>query len=103
MRGPFSRMAVYVELEKPLVSQILINGRIQRIEFEALPAAYVAYGCYEHLKNLCPSITPDQCTENGNTKSSTSMVEGLTAARMSLSILSSKSLPLFSSEELTDI
>ncbi|PPS09940.1 hypothetical protein GOBAR_AA10716 [Gossypium barbadense] len=30
-QGRFARMAVYVNLEEPLVSQILINGRIQKI------------------------------------------------------------------------
>ncbi|MBA0753191.1 hypothetical protein Gogos_019876, partial [Gossypium gossypioides] len=48
------------------------------VELEALPAAYFACGCYGHLKNLCPSITLNQCIENGNAKSSTLMVEGST-------------------------
>ncbi|KAK5839844.1 hypothetical protein PVK06_008687 [Gossypium arboreum] len=36
-RGRFTRMAVYVNLEKPLVSKILINGRSQKVEYESLP------------------------------------------------------------------
>ncbi|MBA0699238.1 hypothetical protein Goari_000891 [Gossypium aridum] len=32
MGGFFARLAVYVNLERPLVSQILINGRPQRVE-----------------------------------------------------------------------
>ncbi|PPR92298.1 hypothetical protein GOBAR_AA28383 [Gossypium barbadense] len=36
-RGQFARMAMSVDLEKPLTSQVSINSRIQRVEFEALP------------------------------------------------------------------
>ncbi|PPR98651.1 hypothetical protein GOBAR_AA22017 [Gossypium barbadense] len=36
-RGQFARIAVFVDLEKSLTSQVLINGKIQRVEFEALP------------------------------------------------------------------
>ncbi|PPD88378.1 hypothetical protein GOBAR_DD14689 [Gossypium barbadense] len=38
-RGKYARMAVYVNLGKPLLSQVLINGNIQRIEYESLPVA----------------------------------------------------------------
>ncbi|KAK5784657.1 hypothetical protein PVK06_039183 [Gossypium arboreum] len=79
-RGRFARMTIYVDLEKSLVSQILNNGRIQRVEFEALLAVCFACGYYGHLKNLCPSIALDQCTVNGNVKSSSPMVEGSTPA-----------------------
>lgn len=33
----FARMVVYVNIYKPLVSQIWINGEIQRVEYESLP------------------------------------------------------------------
>ncbi|KAA3473586.1 LIM domain-containing protein A-like [Gossypium australe] len=33
-RGRFARMVVYVNLDRPLVSQILINGKAQRVEYE---------------------------------------------------------------------
>ncbi|KAG8485687.1 hypothetical protein CXB51_019012 [Gossypium anomalum] len=36
-RGQFARMAVSIDLNKPLTSQFSINGRIQRVEFESLP------------------------------------------------------------------
>ncbi|MBA0855078.1 hypothetical protein Goshw_008921, partial [Gossypium schwendimanii] len=32
IRGRFTRMAVYVNLNKPLVSHIIINGKIQKVE-----------------------------------------------------------------------
>ncbi|KAH1098909.1 hypothetical protein J1N35_015830 [Gossypium stocksii] len=34
-RGHFARLAVYVNLEKPLVSHILINGRSQKVEYKS--------------------------------------------------------------------
>ncbi|PPD89582.1 hypothetical protein GOBAR_DD13472 [Gossypium barbadense] len=35
--GHFARLAICVDLRKPLVSKIKINGRIQRLEYELLP------------------------------------------------------------------
>ncbi|MBA0681807.1 hypothetical protein Goari_023583 [Gossypium aridum] len=32
-------MAVFFGLEKPLISQVMINEKVQRVEFEALPAS----------------------------------------------------------------
>ncbi|KAG8501560.1 hypothetical protein CXB51_003854 [Gossypium anomalum] len=36
VKGKFARMVVYVTLDRPLVSQVLINGKIQRVEYEFL-------------------------------------------------------------------
>ncbi|KAH1046696.1 hypothetical protein J1N35_037480 [Gossypium stocksii] len=52
IRGRFARMAVYVNLDKPLVSQILINGKIQKDEF--LPTVYFHCGRYGHMKDVSP-------------------------------------------------
>lgn len=35
--GQFTRLAVYVELGKPLVSKVIIDERTQRVEYESLP------------------------------------------------------------------
>ncbi|KAH1082556.1 hypothetical protein J1N35_022317 [Gossypium stocksii] len=37
VRGRFACMAVYVNLDKLLVSQVLINGKIQKVEYKFLP------------------------------------------------------------------
>ncbi|MBA0558235.1 hypothetical protein Golob_015263 [Gossypium lobatum] len=37
VRGRFARMAVYINLGKALISLVLINGVLQRIEYEYLP------------------------------------------------------------------
>ncbi|MBA0604759.1 hypothetical protein Godav_017400 [Gossypium davidsonii] len=52
IRGQFARMVVFVYLEKPLVSQILTIGKLQRVEFESLLAICFSYGCYGHLKDV---------------------------------------------------
>ncbi|MBA0649905.1 hypothetical protein Goklo_017415 [Gossypium klotzschianum] len=64
-RGKLARMAVFVDLEKPLTSQVLVNGRMQRVEFEALPAVCFTCGRYVHLKNLCPFSLTGRNTDGG--------------------------------------
>ncbi|MBA0741775.1 hypothetical protein Gogos_014903 [Gossypium gossypioides] len=59
-RGRFARMAIFVDLEKPLTFQILVNRKVQKVEFEALPAVCFTYGRYGHLKGLCLSTLIDQ-------------------------------------------
>ncbi|MBA0729545.1 hypothetical protein Golax_025593 [Gossypium laxum] len=53
-RGHFARMAVYLNLDKPPISQVLINGITQLIDYELLPMVYFSYRRYGHLKELCP-------------------------------------------------
>ncbi|KAA3452516.1 GroES-like zinc-binding alcohol dehydrogenase family protein [Gossypium australe] len=52
-RDRYPRMAVYVNLEKPLISKVLINGNIQRIEYESLPLVCFSRGRYGHFKESC--------------------------------------------------
>ncbi|KAK5775463.1 hypothetical protein PVK06_043358 [Gossypium arboreum] len=52
-RGKYARMAVYINLGKPLLSQVLINGNIQRIEYESLPVVCFSCGRYGHFKEAC--------------------------------------------------
>ncbi|MBA0781407.1 hypothetical protein Gotri_002334 [Gossypium trilobum] len=52
VRGRFARMDVYVTLDRPLVSQVLINGKIQRVE-------------YEFLLKVVVSMTVEETSENG--------------------------------------
>ncbi|KAH1040164.1 hypothetical protein J1N35_041907 [Gossypium stocksii] len=54
-RGQFARMAVSINMDKPLTLQVLINGRIQRVKFEALPTVCFSCGKYGYLKISCPS------------------------------------------------
>ncbi|MBA0583368.1 hypothetical protein Gorai_014228 [Gossypium raimondii] len=36
-RGRFARLVVYVNLDKPLVLQVFVNDKLQRVEYESLP------------------------------------------------------------------
>ncbi|MBA0821913.1 hypothetical protein Goarm_018741 [Gossypium armourianum] len=64
-RGQFTRMVVFVDLEKSLTSQVLVNGQMQRVEFEAILAVCFTCGKYGHLKTLCPSSLTGRSTDGG--------------------------------------
>ncbi|MBA0757758.1 hypothetical protein Gotri_020825 [Gossypium trilobum] len=64
-RGQFARMVVSIDLGKPLTSQVLINGRVQQVEFEALPTIYFSCGKYGHPKSSCSSSLTDQIIHGG--------------------------------------
>ncbi|KAH1090967.1 hypothetical protein J1N35_018224 [Gossypium stocksii] len=49
----FVRMAVFINLEKPLIAQVLVNGRRQRAEYESLPTICFSCGKYGHTKEIC--------------------------------------------------
>ncbi|KAK5785990.1 hypothetical protein PVK06_040614 [Gossypium arboreum] len=53
VRARFARMVVYVNLEKVLISQVLVNGTLQRIEYEYLPTVCFLCGHYGHIKEIC--------------------------------------------------
>ncbi|PPR95640.1 hypothetical protein GOBAR_AA25035 [Gossypium barbadense] len=44
IKGRFARMVVYINLDKPLIAQVLVNGMKQRVEYEALPTICFTYG-----------------------------------------------------------
>ncbi|MBA0697525.1 hypothetical protein Goari_021063 [Gossypium aridum] len=58
VRGRFARMDVYVTLDRPLVSQVLINGKIQRVEYEFLLKLFP-------LWKAVVSMTVEETSENG--------------------------------------
>ncbi|KAL4324940.1 hypothetical protein GQ457_11G023650 [Hibiscus cannabinus] len=55
-RGKFARLAVLVDLNKPLLARIHIDGNIQRIEYEGLH--HICYNCgtYGHSKEQCDGL-----------------------------------------------
>ncbi|KAK5772251.1 hypothetical protein PVK06_048531 [Gossypium arboreum] len=55
IRGRYARLAVYINLDRPLISQVLIDGLIQRVEYEALPTVCFECGKYGHVKEMCTS------------------------------------------------
>lgn len=52
-RGRFARLAVIVDLSKPLVSKVLINGKLHQVGYESLPNICYECGCYGHLRVIC--------------------------------------------------
>ncbi|KAH1031126.1 hypothetical protein J1N35_043300 [Gossypium stocksii] len=55
-RGRFARLAVFINLSQPLVSQVLVDGAIQWVEYEGLPTVCFGCGKYGYVKDLCPSV-----------------------------------------------
>ncbi|KAA3472094.1 leucine-rich repeat receptor-like protein kinase PEPR2 [Gossypium australe] len=68
IRGQFARMAVYINLDKPLTGQVLVNGIKQRVEYEALPTICFNCGKYGHTKEICPSAQTKIAPENVQAK-----------------------------------
>ncbi|KAE8673109.1 hypothetical protein F3Y22_tig00111812pilonHSYRG00278 [Hibiscus syriacus] len=52
-RGRFARLAVVVDLDKPLVPGLMIDGKYQNVEYEGLPTICYACGKYGHTKASC--------------------------------------------------
>ncbi|KAL4290564.1 hypothetical protein GQ457_14G013460 [Hibiscus cannabinus] len=52
-RGRFVRLVVVVNLDKPLVSGLVIDGMYQAIEYEGLPVICFGCGKYGHTKDAC--------------------------------------------------
>ncbi|XP_039054112.1 uncharacterized protein LOC120196354 [Hibiscus syriacus] len=64
-RGRFARLAVVVDLDKPIVSGIIIDGQHQTVEYEGLPLICYACGKYEHTCEQYGGITS---TDSGDMK-----------------------------------
>ncbi|KAH1090953.1 hypothetical protein J1N35_018210 [Gossypium stocksii] len=55
-RGRFARLVFFINLDMPLVSQVLVDSVVQRVEYEALPTVCFDCGKYSHAKDLCPVV-----------------------------------------------
>lgn len=53
LRGQLARMEIFVNLDKPLVSQILVNKKLHRIEYESLPSICFSCGQDSLIKKIC--------------------------------------------------
>lgn len=63
--GKFVRMAINVNLEKPLVSRFKIHNHIQLVEYEDLPIICYACGRFSHIIENCKfSHEEQECNED---------------------------------------
>lgn len=55
VRARLARMAMYVDLTKPLITQVMVNRRNQRVKYEFFPTVCFQCGIYGHIKEVCPT------------------------------------------------
>ncbi|KAL4282241.1 hypothetical protein GQ457_03G010920 [Hibiscus cannabinus] len=68
-RGRFARLAIIVDLKKPLISGIIIDGKRQDIEYEGLPLIFFKCGKYGHMKESCGvSVVAVNTHDNSDTQ-----------------------------------
>ena len=65
-RGKFARLAVMVNLNKPLVSRFKIDKRIQKVEYEDLPTICYSCGRFGHVVESCIFSNVSANTEKAN-------------------------------------
>ncbi|MBA0582286.1 hypothetical protein Gorai_024437, partial [Gossypium raimondii] len=79
-KGRFSRMAVFVDLDKPLVSQVVVHGELVWVEYETLLTICFPCGHYGHLKGMCTSLGVEKSFEireaSDNSESSNQTSDG---------------------------
>ncbi|MBA0844840.1 hypothetical protein Goarm_022480, partial [Gossypium armourianum] len=66
-RGRFLRMVIFVNIEKLLVSQVLVVGDLIWVEYEALSTICLSCEIYGHLKEMCISPKVEKSLEIGKT------------------------------------
>ncbi|MBA0792152.1 hypothetical protein Gohar_016675 [Gossypium harknessii] len=54
VRGRFARIAVFINLDRALITQVLVKRVIQWIEYEYLLIVYLLCDYYRHMKEICP-------------------------------------------------
>ncbi|KAK8475495.1 hypothetical protein V6N12_034356 [Hibiscus sabdariffa] len=74
-RGRFTRMAVKIDLQKPLISKLIINDKIQIVEYESLPT--VCFHCekYSHSQENYPDINIETDKKDTNEQPNTTHTE----------------------------
>ncbi|CAI0403405.1 unnamed protein product [Linum tenue] len=83
-RAKFARMAVEVDLSKPLVPRIRLDDRWQRVEYENLPVVCFECGKVGHTNVSCPTLDRRPSGEgDGGSTSSAVIVAGVSTPEAS--------------------
>jgi hypothetical protein len=63
-RGRFARICVEIDLTKPVVGKVWINGHWYKVQYEGLHIICAACGCYGHVTRNCTKTpAPTEATE----------------------------------------
>ncbi|PNX81511.1 hypothetical protein L195_g037532, partial [Trifolium pratense] len=78
-RGRFARMCVEVDLTKPVVGRVGINGEWYQVQYEGLHIICTQCGCYGHILKDCAmrndKATIGEKSDNGATKKNNNEVQ----------------------------
>ncbi|CAN1177346.1 hypothetical protein LINPERHAP2_LOCUS33056 [Linum perenne] len=75
-RGKFSRIAVEIDLDKPLPPVVLLDGAIQQVEYENLPQLCFECGLVGHKRLSCPRRADPAAPETSVPAMSSAMAIG---------------------------
>ncbi|CAN1184329.1 hypothetical protein LINPERHAP2_LOCUS36912, partial [Linum perenne] len=75
-RGKFARIAVEIDLDKPLPPVVLLDGAIQQVEYENLPQLCFDCGLVGHERLSCPRRADPAAPETGVQATSSAMAIG---------------------------
>ncbi|KAH1105778.1 hypothetical protein J1N35_009546 [Gossypium stocksii] len=79
-RGCCAKMTIFVDPDRPLVSQVSVNRELIWVEYKALPTTCFSRGKYGHLKEICTFPATETKFETGknsyNLESSNSTING---------------------------
>lgn len=61
-KGRFARLCIQVDIEKPLVTALLIGGKEQPVYYEGIQRLCFAYGRIGHRRENCPYVVRCEAT-----------------------------------------
>ncbi|MBA0870387.1 hypothetical protein Goshw_011741 [Gossypium schwendimanii] len=77
IRGLLARMVNFLDLDRPLVFQVWVNGELQWVEYEALPTICFSCGKCGHLKEMCPSLVVESNNVIGKVNGDSGSIESI--------------------------
>jgi hypothetical protein len=75
-RGRFARICVEIDLTKPVVGKVWINGHWYKVQYEGLHIICAACGCYGHVTRNCTKIPVTTEAKEKTPTSPTAIVDG---------------------------